>query len=89
MNKKPPPKKPRSMGANVSEDIQQAFSDLELLAAAGVIRSAIDEGRKHVDQPALKRVYAKLMTAYESRAQARAAKQRAGGDVDVKRARTA
>jgi hypothetical protein len=81
------------MGANVSEDIQQAFSDLALLAAAGVIRSAIDEGRTHVDQPALKRVYAKLMTAYESRAQARAAKQplldAAGGDVDVKRARTA
>jgi hypothetical protein len=36
-------------------------------AAAGIIKSAIDEGRKHVDQQALKRVYAKLMAAYEGR----------------------
>ena len=35
-----------------------------MLAAASVIKSAINEGRKHVDQEALKRVYAKLTAAY-------------------------
>lgn len=60
-------KEPRITAADTAEDIGQAFSDIELLAAAGVIKSAIDEGRKHVDQQALKRVYAKLTAAYKWR----------------------
>ena len=65
--KKKQPAKPQTTAGDTSEYIRQAFSDLELLAAAGIIKSAIDEGRKHVDQRALKRVYAKLMAAYEGR----------------------
>ena len=44
--------------------LAQAFSDIELLVAADVIKSAILEGRKHLDLEALKRVLAKLTTAY-------------------------
>jgi hypothetical protein len=68
------PQKPQTIGENAGEHIGHAFSDIELLAAAGVIKSAIDEGRKHVDQAALKRVYAKLMAAYNWRSRAGAAK---------------
>ena len=53
----------KDAGASLARE----FSDIELLAAAGVIRSAISEGRHHVDQDALKRVLAKLTAAYESR----------------------
>jgi hypothetical protein len=71
----PGSKKPRTIGADASEYIRDAFSDIELLAAAGVIKSAIDEGRKHVDQQALKRAYAKLMAAYKGRPRGAAAKR--------------
>jgi hypothetical protein len=50
------PQKPRTVGGDTGEYIEQAFSDIELLAAAGAVKLAIDEGRKHVDQAALKRV---------------------------------
>jgi hypothetical protein len=75
MKKKQAAAKPRTIGADAGEYIGRAFSDIELLAAAGVIKLAIDEGRKHVDQAALKRVYAKLMAAYDWRSQAVAAKR--------------
>ena len=76
MKKKQVPQKPRTIGGDAGESIGQAFSDIELLAAAGIVKLAIDEGRKHVDQAALKRVYAKLMAAYNWRSQkAVAAKQ--------------
>jgi hypothetical protein len=75
MKKKQATKKPRTIGGDAGEYIGQAFSVLELQAAATVIKSAIDEGRKHVDQEALKRVFAKLTAAYNWRAQAAAAKQ--------------
>jgi hypothetical protein len=68
MMKKQTPKEPQT-GGDAVETIGQAFSDLELLAAADVIKAAISEGRKHVDQEALKRVYAKLMAAYKWRSQ--------------------
>ena len=44
--------------------LAQAFSDIELLVAIDVIKSAIAEGRKHVDAEALKGVLAKLTSAY-------------------------
>ena len=75
MKKKQPAKGQRTIGKDAGEYNGQAFSDIELLAAAGVIKSAIDEGRKHVDQAALKRVHAKLMAGYNWRSQAAAAKQ--------------
>lgn len=71
---RPDSKKPRTTKADASEHIREAFSDIELLASAGVIKSAIDERRKHVDQQALKRVYAKLMAAYEGRPRGSAAR---------------
>ena len=53
--------------ADAGQSLVREFSDIELLAAADVIRSAISEGRHHVDLDALKRVLAKLTAAYESR----------------------
>ncbi len=44
--------------------LAQAFSDIELLVAADVIKSAISEGRKHVDLEALRSVLVKLSAAY-------------------------
>ena len=49
---------------DTGEYLAQAFSDIELLVAADVIKSAISERRKHVDLDALKRVLAKLTAAY-------------------------
>lgn len=49
---------------DTGEYLAQAFSDIELLVAADVIKSAISEGRKHVDLEALKGVLAKLTAAY-------------------------
>lgn len=74
MMKKQTPKEPQTGGDGV-KTIGRAFSDLELLAAADVIKAAISEGRKHVDQEALKRVYAKLMAAYKWRSQGAVGKQ--------------
>jgi uncharacterized protein (DUF2267 family) len=74
MMKKQTPKEPQT-GDDTVETISRAFSDLELLAAADVIKAAISEGRKHVDQEALKRVYAKLMAAYKWRSQGAVGKQ--------------
>ena len=73
--KKKAPGKLGTIGGDASESIGQAFSDIELLAAADVIKAAISEGRKHVDQEALKRVLAKLTAAYQRKSQAAAAKQ--------------
>ena len=50
--------------ADTSEYLARAFSDIELLVAADVIKSAISEGRKHVDLEALRGVLAKLTAAY-------------------------
>jgi hypothetical protein len=53
--------------SDTGEHLAQAFSDIELLAAADVIRAAITEGKKHVDVEALKEVLGKLASAYNSR----------------------
>jgi len=52
---------------DAGQSLAREFSDIELLAAADVIRPAIAEGRHHVDQDALRRVLAKLTAAYASR----------------------
>jgi hypothetical protein len=49
---------------DTGEYLARAFSDVELLVAADVIRSTISEGRRHVDLDALKRLLAKLTAAY-------------------------
>ncbi len=74
MKKKQAPRKTRSTVGDAGEYIGRAFSDIELRAAADVISSAIAEGRKHVDQEALKRVFAKLTAAHNWRSQAGAAR---------------
>jgi len=70
--KKQAPSRLRTSSAGASEYIGKAFSDIELLAAADVIKAAISEGRKHVDQQALRRVLDKLTAAYKWRSQAAA-----------------
>ena len=50
--------------ADTGAYLAQAFSDIELLVAVDVIKSAISERRKHVDPDALNRVLAKLTAAY-------------------------
>jgi hypothetical protein len=55
------------MRLDSTECLAHAFSSIELLVAADVIKSAISEGRKHVDLEALRRVLAKLAAAYESK----------------------
>lgn len=57
-------KRPPAVGADTSKYLAQVFSDVELLAAADVIKSAISAGRKHVDLDALGRVLAKLTAAH-------------------------
>lgn len=61
-------KKPRRIGGHTGEYLAQAFSDIELLVAADVIKSAIAEGKKHLDPKALARVLAKLTMAYKYKA---------------------
>ncbi len=56
---------PRTSDIDTSEYLAQAFSDIELIVAADVIKSAIAEGRKHVDLEALRSVLVKLTAAYE------------------------
>ena len=60
----PPTAKKRATDSDTRKYLAQAFSDIELLVAADVIKSAISEGRKHVDLEALKRVLDKLTAAY-------------------------
>ena len=69
--KKTSNEQPPAPGDDSSKSIAKAFSDIELLAAADVIRSAISSGRKHVDVEALRRVLSKLTAAYESKSKAR------------------
>ena len=57
-------KRNRTSGADTGEYLANAFSDIELLVAADVIKSAISEGKKHLDREALKSVLAKLTTAH-------------------------
>jgi len=57
-------KRARTSGADAGEYLAHAFSDIELLVAADAIKSAISEGRKHLDLEALKSVLAKLTAAY-------------------------
>jgi hypothetical protein len=54
----------RNSGADTGEDLAHAFSDIELLVAADVIKSSISEGRKHLDLEALRSVLAKLTAAH-------------------------
>jgi hypothetical protein len=63
-HRNPPPaaNKPGT-DTDTGEYLARAFSDIELLVAADVIKSAISEGRQHVDREALKRVLAKLAAA--------------------------
>lgn len=49
---------------DTGEYLAPAFSDIELLVAVDVIKSAISEGRKHVDLAALRAVLDKLTAAY-------------------------
>jgi hypothetical protein len=51
--------------------LAQAFSDIELLVAADVLKAAISEGRKHLDLEALRSVLAKLTAAYDWKKRAR------------------
>lgn len=61
----PPPAASKSgTDADTGEHLARAFSDIELLVAVDVIKSAISERRKHVDPDALNRVLAKLTAAY-------------------------
>ena len=64
-HRNPPPaaNKPGT-DTDTGEYLAQAFSDIELLVATDVIKTAIAEGRQHVDLEALKRVLAKLTAAY-------------------------
>ncbi|MBV8876159.1 MAG: hypothetical protein JO158_00510 [Gammaproteobacteria bacterium] len=50
-----------------AQHLARVFSDIELLAAADVIRAALSEGRKHVDRDSLSSVLTKLNAAYELR----------------------
>ncbi len=54
----------RTGSVHTAEYLAQAFSNIELLVAADVIKSAISEGRKHLDLEALKSVLAKLTAAH-------------------------
>jgi len=58
---------PLAIRLDSSECLAHAFTNIELLVSADVIRSALSEGRKHVDLEALRRVLAKLTAAYESK----------------------
>jgi hypothetical protein len=62
-NAPPAANKPGS-DTDTGEYLAQAFSAIELLVAADVIKSAISGGRRHVDLEALKGVLAKLTAAY-------------------------
>ena len=64
-------KQPRAVGADTGRYLAQAFSDIELLVAADVLKAAISEGRKHVDLAALRSVLAKLTAAYSWKKRAR------------------
>ncbi len=59
----------RSSGKD-AEYLARVFSDIELLAAADIIKSALAEGRKHVDRAALGSVLAKLTAAHDRRKRA-------------------
>jgi hypothetical protein len=63
----PPPaaKDPGTSGTDPGPYLAKAFSDIELIVATDVIRSAIAEGKKHVDLAALRTVLAKLTAAHE------------------------
>jgi hypothetical protein len=65
----PPAKNKSGTGTDTSESLAQAFSDIELLVAIDVIKSAISEGRKHVDLAALRDVLAKLTAAHTRKRQ--------------------
>lgn len=60
----PPANPPGTDDIGTGEYLARAFSDIELIVAADVIKSAIAEGRKHVDPEALRAVLAKLSAAY-------------------------
>jgi hypothetical protein len=51
--------------ADTSRQFPQEFSEIELLVAIDVIRSAIAEHRKHLDHEVLRSVLAKLTAAYD------------------------
>ncbi len=61
----PPATNEPASDTDTGEHLAQAFSDIELLVAADVIKSAISEGRKHVDLEALRGVLAKLTAAHD------------------------
>jgi hypothetical protein len=58
-----------TVGTESGKCLAQAFSDIELLVAADVIKAALAEGRKHVDPQALRSVLAKLTVAYNLKKQ--------------------
>jgi len=60
----PPAANKPATDSDTRKYLARAFSDIELLVAADVIKSAISEGRKHVDLEALKRVLEKVTAAY-------------------------
>jgi len=59
----PPAANKRATDSDAGKYPAQAFSNIELLGAADVIKTAISEGTKHVDLEALKGVLDKLTAA--------------------------
>ena len=58
-------KSPRRSDDDTAACLAQVFSDIELLVAADVIKSALAEGRRHLDPEALNRVLGRLTMAYK------------------------
>jgi hypothetical protein len=64
----PRPKATKPVGASEADAARQfpeKFSEIELLVAIDVIRSAIAEHRKHLDHEVLRSVLAKLTAAHD------------------------
>jgi hypothetical protein len=60
-------KKPRVIGGDTGEYVGQAFSPIELPAAATAIKAAIPKTKGN-EQKALERVFARLQRAYDWKA---------------------
>jgi len=61
----PRPEATKPIGGDTSKQIALKLSEIELLVAIDVIRSAISEHRKHLDLEVLRSVLAKLIVAYD------------------------
>jgi hypothetical protein len=61
----PRPEATKPTGGDTSKQFALKLSEIELLVAIDVIRSAIAEHRKHLDLEVLRSVLAKLIVAYD------------------------